>query len=157
MSRDVGVTERLENEQSSQIQRYTAKLILQAFRRFTCVTTHSPTLPSLYLRHSSFSNPSVASPTTQFILQPFFRFPYGTSSSLNSPGEPPMSQTMLQSISTLKAGGHHAIQGQRGEVKTSLTNQTINHLAVQAEIIQPDYKFTEFTSLCKLLCCYVLL
>ena len=54
------------------------------------VTTHSPTLPSLYLRHSSFSNPSVASLTSQFIHQPFFRFSYLTSSSLNSPGEPPM-------------------------------------------------------------------
>ena len=54
------------------------------------VTTHSPTLPSLYICHSSFSNPSVASPTSQFILQPFFRFSYVTSSSLNSPGEPPM-------------------------------------------------------------------
>ena len=67
---------------------------------------HSPTFPSvyrrhnsysnpsvalsLYLRHSSFSNPSVASLTSQFILQPFFRFSYVTSSSLNSPGEPPM-------------------------------------------------------------------
>ena len=67
-----------------------AELILQHFRHFTYVTTHSPTLPSLYLRHSSFSNPSVASPTWQFILQPFFRFSYVTSSSLNSPGEPPM-------------------------------------------------------------------
>ena len=55
----------------------------------TYVTTHSPTLPSLYLRHSSFSNPSVASPMSQFILQPFFRFSYVTSCSLNSPGEPP--------------------------------------------------------------------
>ena len=62
----------------------------QPFRHFTYVTTHSPTLPSLYQRHSSFSNPSVASPTSQFILQPFFRFFYVTSSSLNSPGEPPM-------------------------------------------------------------------
>ena len=47
------------------------------FRRFTYVTAHSPTLPSLYLRHSSFynfpllhlrqssfSNPSFASPTS---------------------------------------------------------------------------------------------
>ena len=49
-----------------------------------------PTLPSFYLRHSPFSNPSVASPKSQFILQPFFRFSYVTSSSLNSPGEPPM-------------------------------------------------------------------
>ena len=48
----------------------------------------------LYLRHSSFSNPSVASPTSQFILQHFFRFSYVTSSSLNSPGEPPMVQTV---------------------------------------------------------------
>ena len=80
-----------------------ALLILQPFRHFTYVTTHSTTLPSLYLRHSSFSNPSVAlpihssfsnpsvaSPTSQFILQPFFRFSYVTISSLNSPGEPPM-------------------------------------------------------------------
>ena len=60
------------------------------FRHFTYVTTHSPTLPSLYLRHSSFSNPSVASPTSQFILQLLFLFSYVTSSSLTSPGEPTM-------------------------------------------------------------------
>ena len=63
---------------------------LQPFHHFTYITTHSPTIPSLYLRHSSFSNLSVASPTSQFILQPFFRFFYVTSSSLNSPGKPPM-------------------------------------------------------------------
>ena len=56
-------------------------------RRFTHVTAHSPTLPSLYLRHSSFFNPSVALPSSQLILQPFFRFFYGTGSSLTSPGE----------------------------------------------------------------------
>ena len=67
-----------------------AGLILQPSRHFTYVTTHSPTIPSLYLRHNSFSNPSVALPTSQFILQPFFRFSYVTNSSLNSPGEPPM-------------------------------------------------------------------
>ena len=49
----------------------------------------SPTLPSLNLRHSSFSNPSVASPTSQLILKPFFRFSYVTGSSLTSLGEPP--------------------------------------------------------------------
>ena len=81
-----GVTERLENEQSSYI--HTAELIVEAFRHFTYVTTHSPTLPSPQLRHSSFSNPSVASPTSLFILKPFFRFSKVTSSSLNSPGEP---------------------------------------------------------------------
>ena len=67
-----------------------ALLILQPFHHFTYVTTHSPTLLSLYLRHSLFSNPSVASPTSQFILQPCFHFSYVSSSSLNSPGEPPM-------------------------------------------------------------------
>ena len=35
---------------------------------------YSPTFPSLHQRHSSFSNPSVASPTSQLILQPFRRF-----------------------------------------------------------------------------------
>ena len=57
---------------------------------FFMSTAHSLTFPSLILRHNSFSNPSVASPTSQFILQPFFRFSYVTSSTLNSPGEPPM-------------------------------------------------------------------
>ena len=33
-----------------------ALLILQPLRRFTYVTAHSPALPSLYLRHSSFSS-----------------------------------------------------------------------------------------------------
>ena len=75
--------------------------ILQPFRRFTYITTHSPTLPLLYLRHSSFSNPSFASPTSQFILQPFFRFSYVTSSSLNSPGESPMQYNGNPSFSFL--------------------------------------------------------
>ena len=66
-------------------------LILQAFSHFSYVTAHSPTLPSIYLRHSLFSNPPVASPTSQLILQPFFRFSYVTGSSLTSPGDPHMS------------------------------------------------------------------
>ena len=67
-----------------------ALLILQAFSHFTYITTHSPNLTSLYLRHRSFYNPSVASPTSQFILQASFHFSYVASSSLNSPGELPM-------------------------------------------------------------------
>ena len=67
-----------------------AELIPQPFHHFTYITTNSPILPSLYLCHSSFSNPSIASPTSQFILQPFFCFSYVTSSSLKSPGKPPM-------------------------------------------------------------------
>ena len=67
-----------------------ALLILEPFRHFIYITAHSPTLPSLCLRYSSFSNPSVASPTSQLVLQPFFRFSYVKCSSLTSPGEPPM-------------------------------------------------------------------
>ena len=60
VSCDVGeVTERLENEQGW---------------RMSCdvgEVTHSPIFPSLHVRHSSFSNPSVALPTSQLILQTF--------------------------------------------------------------------------------------
>ena len=99
MSCDIGeAMESLENEQSSfsklsvtsptsqltlqpfpRFTYVTALLILKAFNHFTYVTAHSPTFPSLYLRYGSFSNPSVASPMSQFILQPFFRFSYVTS------------------------------------------------------------------------------
>ena len=50
---------------------------------------HSPTLTSLHLSHSSFSNPSVALSTSQLILIPFCCFTYviGTSA---------MSQLILQ-------------------------------------------------------------
>ena len=79
MSCDVGeLTGRLKNEHSSSLSGSSP------------TSQHYPTLPSLYLRHSSFSNPSVALPTSQFILQPFFPFSYVTSSSLKSPGEPTM-------------------------------------------------------------------
>ena len=44
-----------------------AELILQPFRHFTYVTAHSPSFPLLYLSHSSFSNPSITSPTLQFM------------------------------------------------------------------------------------------
>ena len=43
----------------------TSQLILQLFRRFIYITAHAPTLPLLYLYHSSFSNPSFASPASQ--------------------------------------------------------------------------------------------
>ena len=70
MSCDIGkVTEGLENELwhrwSDRKVGEWAELILQPFRHFTYVTTHSPTIPLLHLRHNSFSNPSFASPTSQ--------------------------------------------------------------------------------------------
>ena len=88
MSCDIGeVTERLENERSSfskpSVTSPTSQfiLILQAFPHFTYVTAHSPTLPSFYLRHNSFSNPSDALPMSQLIFQPFRRFTYVTAHS----------------------------------------------------------------------------
>ena len=65
----------------------TSQLILKPFRCFTYVTAHSPTLPLLHLRHSSFSNPSFASPTSQalLILQAFRRFIYVTAHSPSFP------------------------------------------------------------------------
>ena len=83
----------------------TSQLILQTILSFTYVTGtsptscgeppmfslhHSPTLTSLRLRHSSFSNPSFASPTSQLILQPHHYFTYITGFSTTSSGEPPM-------------------------------------------------------------------
>ena len=62
-----------------------SQFMLQTFRRFTYVTTHSPTLPSFHLRHSSCSKPSVVSPTSQLILQPFRSFIYVTAHVPNLP------------------------------------------------------------------------
>ena len=80
----------------------------------------SPTFPSLPLRHSSFSNPSVALPTSnsisnpfvgsstsQLILQLFFRFFYVTGSSLTSPGEPPNTYQFILTTSTKKLGYYY--------------------------------------------------
>ena len=96
----------------------TSQLILQPFHCFTYVTVHSPTssfasptsevkrrahsptFPSLHLCHNSISNPSIALSTSQLILQPFFHFSYIGSSSLNSPGEPPMLLTVHSNILT---------------------------------------------------------
>ena len=122
MSCDVGkVMERLENELSFSNLSVTSpksQLILQPFRRFIYVTAHSPThryftyvtvrsptLLSLLLRHSSFSNPSVALPKSQLVLQPFFRFSYVAGSSLMSLGASPMLIFVLDaflSVPTLK-------------------------------------------------------
>ena len=92
-------------------------LILQAFCHFIYVTVHSHPFPRftynsfsnpplLHLRHSWFSNLSVALPTSQLIFQPFRCFTYITAHSLTllslllrhrlfltSPGKPPMQQS----------------------------------------------------------------
>ena len=51
----------------------------------TMSSAHSPTFLSLHLRHSSFSNPSIALPMSQLILQPFCRFTYITTHSPTLP------------------------------------------------------------------------
>ena len=61
------------------------ELILLTFHHFTYVTTHSPSLRSLYLRHSSFSNPSIVLPTSQLIFQPFRCFTYVTAHFITLP------------------------------------------------------------------------
>ena len=43
----------------------TSQIILQPFCHFTYITAHFLTLPLLHIRHSSFSNPSFASPMSQ--------------------------------------------------------------------------------------------
>ena len=63
----------------------TSELILQPFRRFTYVTAHSPTLPPLYLRHSLFSNPSIALLTSLLIPQSFRCCTYVTDHSATLP------------------------------------------------------------------------
>ena len=79
---------------------------------------HSPAIPSLHLRHNSFSTPSVGLPTSQLILQPFHCFIYVTvvhSSTLlsvllghkfftNSPDEKPM--IVLEAIQPLNCTAH---------------------------------------------------
>ena len=80
----------------------TSQLILQPFFRFTYVTSsslNSPGEPAMKYYNESINlcvlflpfTPTftVASPTSQLILQPFFRFSYVTSS-FNSPGEAPL-------------------------------------------------------------------
>ena len=49
------------------------------------LVAHSPNFPSLHLRHNSFSNPSVALPISQLILQPFRHFTYVTTNSPTLP------------------------------------------------------------------------
>ena len=113
MSCDAGeVTEKFENEQPFRHFIYVTAHSPNLPRHFTYVTTHL-TLLSLHLRHSSFSNPSVALPTSQFLLQPFFRFSYVTSSSLNWPGEPPKAKEIYRIIQKVAHKLKKIIEGKK--------------------------------------------
>ena len=85
-------------------------LILQPFRHFTYITAHSQTIPSLHLRDSSFSNPSVAFyyVTAHSPILPLLHLRHSSFSNpsfasltsralyLTSPREPPMSERLSQ-------------------------------------------------------------
>ena len=155
MNCDVGeATEWLENElwcrwSDGKVGEW-AELILQTFPHFTYVTTHSLTLPSLYLHNSSFSNPSVDSPTLQFILQPFFRFSYVTSSSLNSPGEPPMiplyELCSFSKLSLTSPTSQLILQPfRRFTYVSSFSNPSVASPTLQF-ILQPFFRFSYVTS-----------
>ena len=116
MSCDVG--EVTKGWRMSSAPLYIALLILKPFCHFTYVTNHSPTLPSLYVRHSSFSNLSVASPMSQLILQPFRCFTYVTA---HSP--------TLQSLYL-----HHS----------SVSNPSVG-LPISQLILQPFFRFSYIT------------
>ena len=65
------------------------ELILQPCPRFTYVTAHSPTLPLLHLRHTSFFNPSFASLMSQdFHLRHLASRPWRAVRSLALNGSP---------------------------------------------------------------------
>ena len=73
MSCDIGkATEGLQNELRRKGWRMSPAMTI------TMSSAHSPTFPSLHLRHTSFFNPSVALPTSQLILQLFRCFTYVT-------------------------------------------------------------------------------
>ena len=82
--------------------RLLTELILQTFRHFTYVTAHSPTLPLLHLCHSSFPNPSFASPTSQVLHRahsPTFPLLHLRHSSFSNPSvASPTSQLIPQSF-----------------------------------------------------------
>ena len=104
-------------------------LILQHFRCFTYVTVHSPTLlslllyhklsyvtmsrahsptfQSLHLRHSSLSNPSVALPTSQLIVQPVPLFHLRRSSFSSPSFTSPTSQALHSRHLASRPWSHH--------------------------------------------------
>ena len=65
---------------------------------------HSPTFPSLHLRHRSFSKPFVALPTSQLILQPFRCFTYVTAHSPTLLSPPMLSAPRFDKLLSMPDG-----------------------------------------------------
>ena len=93
----------------------------------TMSSAHSPTFPSLHLRHNSFSNPYVAIPMSQLILQPFRCFSFSNLSVTS-----PTSRFILQPF-------------RRFTCHSSLYNPTAASPTSQF-IIQPFFRFSYGTS-----------
>ena len=85
---------------SCDVDEVTERLVLCSFSKLSVASPTSQLIlqpfPYIYLHHSSFSNPSVASPMSQFILQPFFCFSYVTGSFSNISATSPTSQLIIQ-------------------------------------------------------------
>ena len=134
---------------------------VRSYCHFTYVTTHSPTLPSLYLRHSSFSNPSVTSRSSQFILQLFFRFSSIIGSLLTSAHSPtfpslqlrhssfsnpsvalPMSQLILQPFRRFTYVTDHSPTLLSLYLRHSLFSNPSIALPMLQLILQPFFRFS---------------
>ena len=110
---------------------------------------HSPIFTSLHLRHSSFTNPSVALPTPQLIAQPFRSFTYITAHSPTllslplrhrlftyAPGEPPMLVIFLPGIRA------HSLIFPSLHLRHSSFSNTSDALPTPQLILQPFRCFT---------------
>ena len=86
MSCDIG--EAMKGLENELWQRWSDGRVGEWAPLYICISmssAHSTNFPSLHLRRSSFSNPSVALPTSQLILQPFRCFTYVTAHSPTFP------------------------------------------------------------------------
>ena len=105
-----------------------AELILQVFSHFTYVTAHSdsPRFPSLHLRHTSFTNPSLALPTSQLILQPFRCFTYITA---NTPTLlSPLLRHRIFTYVTWRAAHGHRLSNRGNVLATARYHFAIQHV-----------------------------
>ena len=105
-----------------------------------------PNFPSLYLRHSSFSNPSVALPTSQLILQPFRCFTYVTSSFSKLSVTLPTSQLILQPFPRFTYVTAHSLSFQSLYLRHSSFSNPSLALPTSQLLLQPFRCFTYVTA-----------
>ena len=91
-----------------------------------------PTFLLLHLHHSSFSNPSVASPTSQIILQPFHDFTYVTAHS-----QPFYRLTYITGTSSTSLGELPML--------INIVCNSLNHLSAKRK-----FRFIPWNCLCRL-------